>query len=320
MTFENKSEKLMINLKLFNTQKLSSLIVLIICIFGLNHQANSQEILSNVIVNKERLAQENMININSMERDLMNYINNQKFTDIEWEGPPIPIEINIVLSGGTNGNYTGQFLVIAKRYLNGNTNSSTVTLKLIDEQWNFNYSQGGFLTFNPLRFDNFVSLIDYYMLLIIGFDMDTYEELSGTKSYDLAKQICLMGASQNVTGYQTFTQPGEFNKFNLIKEFTDLRSEELRRIFFEFFVDGFDIMATNKEQGRKNLENAINNMANYKKDVLTGPSVVFQAFFDSKAQEIADIFKDYPDNKAVFDNLLYIDPGSATIYRDAMRK
>lgn len=128
-----------------------------------------------------------------------------------------------------------------------------------------------------------------------------------------------MGASQNVTGYQTFTQPGEFNKFNLIKEFTDLRSQELRKIFFEFFVDGFDMMVTNKEQGKKNLENVINNMAIYKRDVLTGPSVVFQAFFDSKAQEIADIFKDYPNNKEVFDDLLYIDPGSATIYRDAMK-
>ncbi len=319
MTFENKLEKLMTILKLINKQKHNSLILLLLCLLGINQQSNAQEILANVIVNKERLAQDNMISINSMERDVMNYINNQKFTDLDWEGPPIPVEINIVLSGGTNGNYTGQILVIAKRYLNGNTNSSTVTLKLIDEQWSFDYSQGGFLTFNPLRFDNFVSLIDYYMLLIIGFDMDTYEELSGSKSYDLAKQICLMGASQNVTGYQTFTQPGEFNKFNLIKEFTDLRSQELRKIFFEFFVDGFDMMVTNKEQGKKNLENVINNMAIYKRDVLTGPSVVFQAFFDSKAQEIADIFKDYPNNKEVFDDLLYIDPGSATIYRDAMK-
>lgn len=319
MTFENKLEKLMTILKLINKQKHNSLILLLFCLLGINQQSNAQEILANVIVNKERLAQDNMISINSMERDVMNYINNQKFTDLDWEGPPIPVEINIVLSGGTNGNYTGQILVIAKRYLNGNTNSSTVTLKLIDEQWSFDYSQGGFLTFNPLRFDNFVSLIDYYMLLIIGFDMDTYEELSGSRSYDLAKQICLMGASQNVTGYQTFTQPGEFNKFNLIKEFTDLRSQELRKIFFEFFVDGFDMMVTNKEQGKKNLENVINNMAIYKRDVLTGPSVVFQAFFDSKAQEIADIFKDYPNNKEVFDDLLYIDPGSATIYRDAMK-
>lgn len=312
-------ENIMTFLNLKNNHKFSLFIILLFSLLGIVQKSNSQEIVANVIVNKERLAQDNMININSMERDLMNYINNQKFTDTDWEGPPIPVEINIVLSGGNNGNYSGQFLVIAKRYLNGNTNSSTVTLKLIDEQWSFNYSQGGFLTFNPLRFDNFVSLIDYYMLLIIGFDMDTYEELSGTKSYDLAKQICLMGASQNVTGYQTFTQPGEFNKFNLIKEFTDLRSEELRRIFFEFFVDGFDLMVTNKEQGLKNLENVINKMANYKKDVLTGPSVVFQAFFDSKAQEIADIFKDYPNNKAVFEDLLYIDPGSATIYRNAMK-
>jgi hypothetical protein len=250
--------------------------------------------------------------------DITQYLNNQKFTSADWDGPPIPVEINIVLSGGTNGNYGAQIFIIAKRYLNGNTNASSVTLKLVDEKWSFNYSQGGFLTFNPLRFDNFVSLLDFYMLTIIGFDMDTYEELAGSNAYDIAKQICNLGAAANVDGYQTFTQPGEFNKFNLIKEFSDLNTEELRKLFFEFYVDGLDQMVINKEQGMNNLKAIIAKMADFKRNKQSGPSVVFQAFFDSKAQEIAEIFKG-KNNKDVFDNLMYLDPGSSSIYRDAMK-
>lgn len=306
-------------IKNLKTTFFSFLLVALLLIPDYKFNLISQEISANVIVNKERLSQENMININSLERDITQYLNNQKFTNEDWDGPPIPVEINIVLSGGTNGNYGAQIFIIAKRYLNGNSNSSSVTLKLIDEEWAFNYSQGGFLTYNPLRFDNFVSLLDFYMLTIIGFDMDTYEELSGSKAYDIAKQICNLGASANVEGYQTFTQPGEFNKFNLIKEFSDIRTEELRKLFFEFYVDGLDQMVENKEQGMKNLETVIANMADFKRNKLTGPSVVFQAFFDSKAQEIADIFKNYPNNKEVFDNLMYLDPGSSSIYRAAMK-
>lgn len=302
----------------FTNRLIAFCVMSFLFLFYNQFQSKAQEIAANVTVNKERLSQENMININSLERDLTNYVNNQKFTNVDWEGPQIPVEINIVLSGGTNGNYNAQIFIIAKRYLNGNQNNSSVTLKLVDEKWSFNYSQGGFLTFNPLRFDNFVSLIDYYMLLIIGFDMDTYEELGGSAAYSLAKQICMLGASNNVDGYQTFTQPGEFTKYNLINEISDLKSEDLRRIFFEFYVDGFDMLVDNKEQGRKNLAAVIERMAEYKRTKLTGPSVVFQAFFDSKAQEIADIFRG-TEYKEVFDNLMYLDPGSSQIYRDAMR-
>src|SRR5690606_2950643 len=118
--------------------------------------------------------------------------------------------------------------------------------------------------------DNFTSLIDYYMLLIIGYDMDTYEELAGSAPYNLAKQVCVMGASSNADGYQTFTQPGEFTKYNLINELTDLKSEDLRRLFFEFYVDGLDILVENKGQGKKNLEAVVSKMADYKRNKLTG--------------------------------------------------
>lgn len=301
-----------------NLMRLLKILIIIVVYFTFYNDSNSQEISANVVVNKERLSQENMININSLEVDITQYLNNQKFTSTDWDGPPIPVEINIVLSGGTNGNYGAQIFIIAKRYLNGNTNASSVTLKLVDEKWSFNYSQGGFLTFNPLRFDNFVSLLDFYMLTIIGFDMDTYEELAGSNAYDIAKQICNLGAAANVDGYQTFTQPGEFNKFNLIKEFSDLNTEELRKLFFEFYVDGLDQMVINKEQGMNNLKAIIAKMADFKRNKQSGPSVVFQAFFDSKAQEIAEIFKG-KNNKDVFDNLMYLDPGSSSIYRDAMK-
>lgn len=288
----------------------------IVLLFSVTSNCFSQEINANVVVNKDRLSQENIMNISSLERDLTNYVNNQKFTNIDWEGPAIPVEINIVLAGGTGGNYSAQLFIISKRYLNGDQENASIGLKLLEQKWSFNYAQGGYLTFNPQRFDNFTSMIDYYMLLIIGYDMDTYEELAGSASYDLAKQICLLGASNNVDGYQTFTQPGEFTKYNLINELTDLKSENLRKLFFSFYADGLDVLAENREQGKKNIEQVISEMADYKKNVLTGPSVAFQAFFDSKAQEIADIFKGY-SSKQVFEDLMYLDPGNSTIYREA---
>ncbi|MFW5662348.1 MAG: DUF4835 family protein, partial [Bacteroidota bacterium] len=64
--------------------------------------AEANEVEANVTVNMEQISQENRTNVMSLESDLEKYINSQTFTDLEWEGPPIPVEISIYLSGGFN--------------------------------------------------------------------------------------------------------------------------------------------------------------------------------------------------------------------------
>lgn len=296
-----------------------SFLLIFAFLFLENVKVKAQELDATVIVNTDQLSQENKFNVSSMENDVRQYVNNQKFTKIDWKGSKIPIEISIHLSGGNKNVYSAKLFVIAKRLINGQNGGTSVTLKLIDQNWSFEYAQGASLTYNILRFDKFSSLIDYYCLVAIGFDMDTYGELEGTPVYDLAKQICLLGNSAGEDGYKTSAQPGEFTRYSLVNELSDMKYEEMRKLFFSYYVDGLDMMADNKEEGTANVEKFISDMVTFKKEKMFGPSVLLQAFFDSKAYEFAATFKG-TSNKQVYKDLMYLDPSNTMIYEEARGK
>lgn len=293
--------------------------LLISILFLLAFNLKSQEIDASVSVDMQQIPQELRVNVQTMGSDLQQYINNTKFTNNEWEGPKIPVDVSIILSGGMNNNYSGRLILTSQTRLNGDDNIRTTVLKLMDAEWSFQYQRGAFFSYNPLRYDPFITLIDFYMNLVIGADMDTYSELGGTQMYQTARQICILGANNNGQGYQTFNQPGEFTRYNLVNEMIDLRYEEFRKLIFSFFYDGLDLMVTDKEQGLINLVSVISDMALFKEEKLSGPSVFLQAFFDAKSKEIASALTGY-DDEQVFKDLMYLDPSNSTIYREAQGK
>lgn len=292
-------------------------LLLLLFIFIANIKLLSQEIEAKVFVDVQQLQQENRVNVQTMANDLERYINNTKFTTMQWDGPKIPVDISIILSGGFNNNFQGRLILTSQTRLNGDDNIRTTVLRLMDAQWSFEYARGAFFSYNPLRYDPFITLIDFYMNLVIGADMDTYEELGGTKFYDNARQLCILGANNNGQGYQTISQPGELTRYNLVNELVDLRFEEFRKLVFAFFYDGLDLMVTDKEQGLKNLVSVIKDMANFKREKMTGPSVYLQVFFDAKSKEIAQTLTGYPEEE-VFKELMYLDPSNSTLYQQAM--
>jgi hypothetical protein len=291
----------------------------IVCIPG-GYTCFSQEIKAFVTVNMDQLVFENRNYVSSLANDLMRYINNEKFTKKEWVGATIPVDITIVLSGGgQNSKYGARMLIMSKRMLDapqGTDGGQSVNMKLYDDKWAFNYSFGANLTYNPLRFDELTSLIDFYMLMIIGADLDSYKELDGSPVYEMAKSVFQLGASAQADGYQTYSEPGAFNRYNLISEMTDPKYEGLRRLIFSYYFDGLDKMAFNRDTALAALEGVIADMADFKHDKMSSSSILMQAFFDAKADEIASLFKGWP-NKKVFQNLKYLDPGDSMKYDDA---
>lgn len=287
------------------------LFTLVYLVFGMNIFA--QEIEADVTVNVEMLDQDKRISVSTMENDLERYINSTRFTDIEWEGKKIPVDISIALTGGYNNRYNAKLFIASKRYLYGQEEGTSVVLKIADNEWSFEYAQGAYFDYNTTRYNEFSSLIDFYMLTVIGFDMDTYETLGGNSAFNIARRIAGIASTEDIPGFKTFIQPGEFTKYALISELTDLRYEDLRILFFEYYVDGLDMMAEDKDKGLENLRKIIGDIVDYKQNKMTGPSVLLQVFTDSKAFELGATFDGYKD-QSVFNDLKYIDPSNTTLY------
>jgi hypothetical protein len=313
-----------LHFRFFNLKKRKkmkkNLFIILFSILSFSFQAYSQEIEPLVDVNMERLDFEQRRYVSNLKYDLENYLRTQRFTEKDWEGPRIPVEMSIYFTGysGTSGRniYSAQLIITSKRNIPGTEGGTSIALQFLEKNWIFEYSTGAALSFNPTRFNEFTSLIDYYMFIVIGYDMDTYGELDGTQMYEKARQIVQLGSSLGKDGFEVQYTPGELTHYSLVNEITDPRYEDFRRLIFSYFVDGIDVLPFDKEQGMKNLENTIAGMAEFKSKKLSGPSVFLQIFFEAKAQELAQLFKSYP-NRQVLSDLIYLDPTNTMIYQNA---
>lgn len=278
----------------------------------------AQEISCDVTVNMEQVGFENRNYVSSLERDVESYINNQRFTDEDWEGDPIKVEMQIVLAGGTRNVFAARVLINAVRTLDGPDEIPSVspTMRIYDDTWQFEYNNGANLTYNPMRYDRFTSFIDYYMLMIIGLDADTYAASGGTAIFSKARNLAVQAGAAGAAGFETNKQPSEFNKYNFANEVTDMRLEEVRRLIFAYYVNGMDIIGFDRAKGIAEIKNILLDMADYKRNRMVNHSLLLQVFFEAKFQEIAAMFSG-TDDEEFFTELMFLDPSNSLTYQQA---
>jgi hypothetical protein len=286
--------------------------------FVLPGEAFAQEIKAHVSVSLDLVQPDFRYYASTMANDLERYINSQKFTDVDWTGDPIPVDINIYLSGGAGGSFTAKLLVVGRRNLDGPTEvpAQSAEIRFFDDKWAFDFAQNANLAFNNIRFDYFNTLIDMYMLMVIGFDLDSYNSNAGSRAFEAARNLFQLGANKSAPGYETYSQPGDMSRYNILTDITDMRNQDLRALFLDYYRLGLDKIGFDKAKGTQGLADVISRMADFKQKRMTGSGVLMQLFFDTKAQELGAIFNGYADEQ-VFKDLMYLDPSNSTIYRDS---
>ncbi len=295
------------------------ILIIVGMVLFLANETNAQEIKASVNVNSDQVATENLYYVSTMADDIESYINNTRFLEnLEWEGDPIPVDITIVLEGGNNGRFKARMVVVSKRMLDGPEGEEgwSVAVRFIENNWAFEYAQGGSFTYNTLRFDRLVSMIDYYMLLVIGFDLDSYGELDGSIAFDKAKMIFSNGVTAGADGFETYSKPGDYTKYNIVSELTDMRFDEFRKLIFSYYVDGLDLAYIEPKRAMENLVWVLEQMAEFKNKKMSSGSVIMDIFFSTKSRELASIFNGYEDRK-VFNYLMDLDPTNTIIYQEA---
>lgn len=271
-------------------------------------------------------------NFASFRQELQTYLNTQTFTGKEWKNEadkilwkdePVTLSVSLTLLNGTqNSYYNATMLVIAKRTLYG-TKKQSVTVQFLDTKVKFPYQRGAAFAFQPLRFDDLLSVIDFYALLSIGFDVDSFYPLGGTPYFQKAQSILQMATttqSQFVkmsdnNGWRDETnEPGKVTRTNIISEILDSRYSELRTLTSAYYLNGLDYLGDKPDEAKSTIDNLLTKFADFK-DKLPNRSALFQLFFDGKFRELGELFRGYPSEK-VWEKLKYNDPARTIIYDD----
>ena len=274
--------------------------------------SKAQEIDCTVDIVTESLSREHTMNLETFKEKITDYINSNKFSDVDWEGPKISVIVSIQLTPIGAKNYSANLFVAAKRTI---SEEDKVTAIMFEDQgkWNFEYSGSLSLSFDYNRYDNISSILDFYMLIIIGLDLDSYGELGGDGCFRRAKNIFDVAALHNAYGWGSYSDV--YGRHTLIGDLTSPRLDGFRKLVLEYYLDGLELLKFDKSEALSNIAATIKGMANFKERYVN-PSHYIDAWFFTKCKELCDIFKGYPDKK-VFRDLIYLDPTNTVRYEDA---
>lgn len=289
--------------------------IILVCVASVSVTLKAQELNPTVNVILDQLSMDDRQEVLSMANTVNNYLTNVRYTNRDWEGEKIPVDITIYITGRSGNNFTARLAVVSKRLVNNEVGSGAALLRTYDKVWDFMWSYNPTLTYQPLRYDPFTSVLDFYMMVAIGLDLDTYEDLGGDRIYASAKQIAQLGNAAGVSQFSTNYQPGEYTRMALISELTDLRFTGLRRLIYDYH-DAVDKYGKNPDAGRKAIELTIADIAEFKRSSISNRSVLLQAFFDAKSMELADIFKGIR-NSPIWALLGFLDAGNSQMYEKA---
>jgi len=271
----------------------------------------AQELNCTVTVNYQNLPVKNRDLLTDFKNVIEGYMNTTRFTNLSWDGDKIDCSLNIFFIGASSDvDYTAQIVVVSQRPIYKSTRNSLM-LTINDGKWSFKYEVGQSMYANLDAYDPLTSLLDYYALIIIGFDMDTWEEYGGTpffrKAYDIVN-LAQSGGSRS--GWEPSSST--YNRWGLVNDLLSEKYSKFRSAIFDYHY-GLDIFSQNKEIGQAKMVEPIDVLWDiYKKDGVI-KSVFVKVWFDAKFGEITDHLKDYPD-KSIFNKLKKIDPSHTGRY------
>jgi hypothetical protein len=279
----------------------------------------AQEFEPRVVVDVSMLAPELRQDVSTMQSDVLTYLRQQSFIGKEWQGPKIPIELTIYITGGNASTRRYSARLLYSSSINLDSGRTSPILKVLDQQWTFPYTLNQQLTFQSLRYDPFSTLIDFYNFIALGLDADSYEYLGGTPYYQRAQELCLLGASNNAPGYSQIVQePGELTRISLVTELLNPRFEPFRKLVFDYHYDGMNRYTWSPDSARSAIESVLSKMYAFKRQ-LTQSSYVLRLFFDAKLNELCEVFRG-TRNRRVLDMLRQLDPSNASVYEAAIEQ
>ena len=253
--------------------------------------SHAQELKATVTIDKSRLAGASAINyIDDIKPVMERYINEHKWTtDTYREEERIVINIQLTLvSVDANSVFEAAMIVTAERPIY-NTTSNSILFQLSEPAWRFNFTPNRTLLNDPLQYDDFTTMLDYYALLALGYDGDSFTELGGSAFFRRAQNVVEVASTAGGAGWSS-SATGNRNRYFLISRLNDPNYDRFRKAFYQYHRRGLDLFIDNQGMARTNIMEAIRSIFENKRS--TADTFVFDMFFNAKYRELTGVFLD----------------------------
>lgn len=298
--------------------------LLILLAMGLSIAMNGQELKCNVTMNYDAVQSANAATMDHLKQSISEFMNTMHWTSMTFaENERINCNLMLIIhSVGEDNLYTCDLQLQSNRPVYGTTyNSPIVNFK--DVNFSFMYQDYDQILFDLSNYtSNLAALLGYYAYLIIGYDCDTYEKLSGTPYFQICEQICSRCQGSSMTdgeqkGWKAFDS--NRNRYALTNNLMDDAFKPYREYLYTYHRLGLDEMSANIANGRARIAKDINVLREVNRS--RPATYAINTFLDAKADELVNIFSQgtKEEKQQVYDVLTAIDPTRTDLYDKMMK-
>ncbi len=221
----------------------------------------AQELNTKLTINTQRVPAANSQLFSSLESELNQLLNDQKWTDTNFNRSE-RINCNIaitIVEATTENNFVAEIQFASQRPV---YNSSYITslMNYRDTQFEFTYMPGLSFDFNKQSIDNnLVAVISFYAYILIGLDFDSFSLNGGKPYFSKAMEIANMSQSLGTKGWEPFSGKNS-NRYDLAVALTEESSGSFHDMWYKYHRLGLDEMAANASRGRIRIIESVNDI------------------------------------------------------------
>jgi len=254
-------------------------------------RSGAQQLLSEVAFDVTKLSEEKRKRIEPLQETMRDYLDNSR-----WIDDPLDFEVPFTLTMALEDRST----TYEDRYGAQLQVTNNRDIQYADKYCHFPYQMNDALFRDDYNYDPLTGLIDFYVYMIMGEEMDKRAILGGTAFYEKASNVC-----QNASfGLSEFYRGWDMRK-ELVEKILADKNETFRKLQAIFFRAKVLYERGDATKAKR-----------YCRTVILELGKMFDAnpqderlkdFFRYHYFEIGDLFNDEKDN-AFFERLIELDP------------
>ena len=244
-----------------------------------------------VSINADLVDQTNSQIFGTLERELNEFVNSTSWVDIRTEDyNKINCTMLITIENYANNEFQANLQIQSSRPVFGST-YVTPLLNRKDDDFNFSYQEFESLNFNPNNTNtSLVSLISYYVFVILGVDADSFALFGGDPYYEQARKIVNLSQTNRFSGWKQSEK--KTNRYWLIDQLSTNPFSLFRQAIYDYHLNGLDVMVNQPEVGKQTISKSISDLKSLSES--RPNNLVLQLFFGTKSDEVVQIFSGGP--------------------------
>jgi hypothetical protein len=257
-----------------------------------------EQVKANVHVIIDKLPLDDQQKMKDFHIAVKNYIENVNWLE-EDQGYPIEVTIQMFLTdipSNIEDRYRCEFLI------------SSADVQYFDKRVRFAYSPGDPLIYSEQNFEPLTGIINFYINMILGNELDKYSKFGGEVYYKRALNIASLGKFSRTEFILGWTEREELIKRVFQEPFTTFRKMK------DYYFYGLYVKEENINETRKFLKIALDMIQQVleKQSDLQEP----KQFLNAHYLEFVEIFKDDKNKNEVFKKLKELDPDHKELYEE----